>query len=695
MMKASAFVKLSRFTPFEVLRDQHRNSMESFDDMESLEVFLRKNYTIFFSHQWLGWGEPDPIDAQFPIMIEATKKLAKDNAASHKSMRGAAYMDKTYVWFDYGSIPQANRNTQMLAVNSLPAVSSSLHSFVIVAPEATHLNTNEVCNVETYNRRGWCRAEVASHASRRGFDNMYLATSIDKIEEINDNEYNISEAVKVFGGEYTCCRLQHPGKGRCDKEELLEPMLGLYCDVYKRRFSPTLKLFYDAIEHTKTMVFPSEIRVQFTDGTHEVRPLFTDLVGIVEKSIDFENMIEAAGGGSSLQNGAIELDDDNLDGGELAAEDADLAPILINRLELKFATGDDEVVLGGDFGEGVVIAKYRNHEVAVKIMRNSNDDDEEHLLASLARFRKECLFLKELKHNNIVMLIGAVWTEELCCCVVEYCRGGTLEELVKKKDNKFTWVEQKLRWLLDIGRAMRYLHKSVFIDSEKKSYGEGVVHRDLKPANVLVSDGGVLKVSEFGGSRVVSEDGQMTLVGSPFYMAPEVFRGDRYDLKVDVWSFGMCVAYCCGEGDIGELLAHEENNKQKSNYYNLNLLMRGSKKPSVSKENEVPETVRKIMTECWILKSEERPTFEEVVDRLESCKEEVLLLQLQLQLQPQQKVEDLEIVRRLKEELNIGTKRQQDEVEVQRRKAQDRLRDRMNERRKEQEIKSAKAGRGR
>ncbi|GMI59914.1 hypothetical protein ScalyP_jg2796 [Parmales sp. scaly parma] len=123
--------------------------------------------------------------------------------------------------------------------------------------------------------------------------------------------------------------------------------------------------------------------------------------------------------------------------------------------------------------------------------------------------------------------------------------------------------------------------------------------------------------------------------------------------------------------------------------------MRGSKKPSVSKENEVPETVRKIMTECWILKSEERPTFEEVVDRLESCKEEVLLLQLQLQLQPQQKVEDLEIVRRLKEELKIGTKRQQDEVEVQRRKAQDRLRDRMNERRKEQEIKSAKAGRGR
>ena len=142
LMKASAFIKLGRFTSFEVLRDQHRNSMESFDDMEGLEGFLRKNYTIFFSHQWLGFGEPDPGDAQFPIMVAATEKLAEENAS----------LDKTYVWFDYGSIPQANRNTQMLAVNSLPAVSSSLHSFVIVAPEATHMNTLEVCSVETYNR---------------------------------------------------------------------------------------------------------------------------------------------------------------------------------------------------------------------------------------------------------------------------------------------------------------------------------------------------------------------------------------------------------------------------------------------------------------------------------------------------------------------------------------------------------------
>ena len=58
--------------------------------------------------------------------------------------------------------------------------------------------------------------------ARRRFDNMYLATGVDDIKKVSDKEFNISDAVKVFGGEYTCCRLNHPDNGKCDKEELLE-----------------------------------------------------------------------------------------------------------------------------------------------------------------------------------------------------------------------------------------------------------------------------------------------------------------------------------------------------------------------------------------------------------------------------------------------------------------------------------------
>jgi len=90
----------------------------------------------------------------------------------------------------------------MLAVSSLPAVSSSLHSFVIVAPPTAHFNTQEPCNVASYSRRGWCRAEVVSHASRRGFNNVYLATGKggSDIELLGETEYDLKEAVKVFDG---------------------------------------------------------------------------------------------------------------------------------------------------------------------------------------------------------------------------------------------------------------------------------------------------------------------------------------------------------------------------------------------------------------------------------------------------------------------------------------------------------------
>ena len=329
-------------------------------------------------------------------------------------------------------------------------------------------------------------------------------------------------------------------------------MLGLYCDVYKRRLSPRLKLFYNAIEiGGKSTVFPGQIVVEFCDGTSDVRPLFSNLIEMVEKSIDFENMIEAAEGSIGVVPGSedfvSERSDTGTDSDSLLPADQDLAPVLINQFELVFDAKDDQVVLGrGAFGE-VVKAQYRSHDVAVKMMRTDGDDsasfnpeEDDALASNLARFRTECLFMKELKHNNIVMLIGAVWSEELCCCVLEFCAGGTLENLVKDSDVSaasvpLSWGREKLRWCLDIGRAMNYLHGCVFIDIESNSIKEGVVHRDLKPANVLLSEGGVMKVSDFGESRIVSADGAMTLVGSPFYMAPEVYRGDRYDLKVDVW----------------------------------------------------------------------------------------------------------------------------------------------------------------
>ena len=74
--------------------------------------------------------------------------------------------ERTWVWVDYISIPQRSRGMQRLAINSLSAYASAAHAFVIVAPPVYHVDTGQLCNVETYNRRMWSAKGVRARAER-------------------------------------------------------------------------------------------------------------------------------------------------------------------------------------------------------------------------------------------------------------------------------------------------------------------------------------------------------------------------------------------------------------------------------------------------------------------------------------------------------------------------------------------------
>jgi len=74
-----------------------------------------------------------------------------------------------------------------------------------------------------------------------------------------------------------------------------------YCDIYKRRLKVEIKPIYEAIEKRKATIFPKTFSVSYEDGTEEENlPLFRNYIELVEKSIDFENMIEAAGGEKNI-----------------------------------------------------------------------------------------------------------------------------------------------------------------------------------------------------------------------------------------------------------------------------------------------------------------------------------------------------------------------------------------------------------
>ena len=96
-----------------------------------------------------------------------------------------------------------------------------------------------------------------------------------------------------------------------------------------------------------------------------------------------------------------------------------------------------------------------------------------------------------------------------------------------------TWARHKLSMAAGVARAMAYLH----------SQSPPIVHRDLKPENVLVDNGYNAKLADFGCSREADLERTMEVAGTPLFMAPELLRREKYDEKVDVWSFA-CVLEC-------------------------------------------------------------------------------------------------------------------------------------------------------
>ena len=148
--------------------------------------------------------------------------------------------------------------------------------------------------------------------------------------------------------------------------------------------------------------------------------------------------------------------------------------------------------------------------------------------AAVAAVRREVAIMRRLDHPSIVKLQGAYEDDRAVHLVVELCQGGELFESIAR-NGKFSerCAARRARSMLE---TLRYLH------------GKGVVHRDLKPENFLLStkdDESPIKMIDFGLSAYAREDERLSdVVGTAYYMAPEVLRG-RYGHKADIWSAGV------------------------------------------------------------------------------------------------------------------------------------------------------------
>jgi hypothetical protein len=246
---AAAFCEMGGLLQHESLRD--RGVLQYYDHIK--QDFFEDQFTVFFSHQWLGWSKPDPKGVQYEAMVACLKAIAAQKKKP---------LEEIYVWTDYYSIPQESQHVQNLAIVSLPCYASIAKCFVVIAPDAIHDNSGIECNKETYHSRCWCRAEALSHWARRGHSSMFYGSSdgLTPMAPAGVTDEFIQECINVMHGELTCCRIGHPNGMPCDREQLMLPMLGLYAEIYRSRVTnSTSAEIFEAIEPHLDAIFPKTI----------------------------------------------------------------------------------------------------------------------------------------------------------------------------------------------------------------------------------------------------------------------------------------------------------------------------------------------------------------------------------------------------------------------------------------------------
>lgn len=140
-----------------------------------------------------------------------------------------------------------------------------------------------------------------------------------------------------------------------------------------------------------------------------------------------------------------------------------------------------------------------------------------------------------------------------------------------------------------------------------------IIHRDLKGANILVSDDLQAKITDFGESKQKDVDeGTMTTVGTPYFMAPEVFSDTEenkfYDHAVDVYSYGMTLLEVFYGGEITRAF--------KKGWGGMFLMMKVGNgwRPDMEKVKEEDEGLADVISRCLAHNPPERPSFQEIIE---------------------------------------------------------------------------------
>lgn len=145
------------------------------------------------------------------------------------------------------------------------------------------------------------------------------------------------------------------------------------------------------------------------------------------------------------------------------------------------------------------------------------------------RLQGELQLLNNLRHKYILRLYSYWYIEkpQSLIMIIEKINGGSIAEFIKGKELTLKVIK---KWCIQILEALNYLHSQI----------PRIIHRDLKCENILYdSINGNIRIGDFGLSIQACQG--RTVIGTPEYMAPELYTSKPYNEKVDIYAFGLCL----------------------------------------------------------------------------------------------------------------------------------------------------------
>ncbi|KAL4563307.1 hypothetical protein LXL04_027347 [Taraxacum kok-saghyz] len=243
----------------------------------------------------------------------------------------------------------------------------------------------------------------------------------------------------------------------------------------------------------------------------------------------------------------------------------------------------------GFFGE-VFRGKWNGIEVAIKVLL-----EQEVTAENIEDFCNEISILSRLRHPNVILFLGACTTPPHFSLITEYMDMGSLYYLIHVSGLKkrISW-RRRLKMLCDICRGLMSMHRMK------------IVHRDLKSANCLVNKHWIVKICDFGLSRVLTTANMRdcSSAGTPEWMAPELIRNQPFTEKCDIFSLGVIIWELCTLQRPWEGVPSAQVVRAVGND---------------GTRLEIPEgPLGNLIADCWA-EPDQRPNCEEILSRLMSC----------------------------------------------------------------------------